>query len=217
MPDRGLERNEMLVTQLCATLCDPHGLGLARLFCPWDSSCKNTGVGCHFFLQGIFLTQGSNPGLLYCRQILCRLSHLQGLVAKETSWWWKVGMGTQPQPSAVPLQAWGQDNTACRRDPFKFGKKGPVTQSVNSPEVSAGPGLPGGSDGKESACNIGDLGSIPGLERSPGERNSYPLQYSGLENSMDRAAWHAIVHASQRVRHNFHFTSVFLLTFSLLE
>ena len=78
-------------------------------------------------------------------------------------------------------------------------------------------GFPGGSDGKESACNIGDLGSIPGLERSPGERNSYPLQYSGLENSMDRAAWHALVHASQRVRHNFHFTSVFLLTFSLLE
>ena len=41
-----------------------------------------------------------------------------------------------------------------------------------------------GSDSKESACNVGDLGSIPGLERSPGEGNSYPLQYSGLENSM---------------------------------
>ena len=44
--------------------------------------------------------------------------------------------------------------------------------------------FPGGSAGKESACNAGDLGSIPGLERSPGEGNSYPLQYSGLENSM---------------------------------
>ena len=41
---------------------------------------------------------------------------------------------------------------------------------------------PGGSDGKESACNVGDLGSIPRLERSPGERKGYPLQYSGLEN-----------------------------------
>ena len=46
-------------------------------------------------------------------------------------------------------------------------------------------GFPGGSAGKESACNAGDLGSIPGLVRSLGEGNSYPLQYSGLENSMD--------------------------------
>ena len=47
-------------------------------------------------------------------------------------------------------------------------------------------GLPGGSDGDESTSNLGDLGSIPGLGRSPGEGNGYPLQYSGLENLMDR-------------------------------
>ena len=46
-------------------------------------------------------------------------------------------------------------------------------------------GFPGGSAGKESACNVGVLGSIPGLGRSPGKGNSYSLQYSGLENSMD--------------------------------
>ena len=46
-------------------------------------------------------------------------------------------------------------------------------------------GFPGGSAGKESACNVGDLGSMPGLGRSPGEGKGYPLQYSGLENSMD--------------------------------
>ena len=45
--------------------------------------------------------------------------------------------------------------------------------------------FPGGSAGKKSACNAGDLGSIPGLGRSPGEGKGYPLQYSGLENSMD--------------------------------
>ena len=45
--------------------------------------------------------------------------------------------------------------------------------------------FPGGSAGKESACNARDLGSIPGLGRSPGEENGYPLQYSGLDNSMD--------------------------------
>ena len=46
-------------------------------------------------------------------------------------------------------------------------------------------GFPGGSAGKESACNAGDLGSVPGFGRVPGEGKDYPLQYSGLENSMD--------------------------------
>ena len=53
---------------------------------------------------------------------------------------------------------------------------------------------PGGSDAKASACNAGDPGSIPGSERSPGEGNGYPLQYSCLRNPMDRGAWQAIVH-----------------------
>ena len=55
-------------------------------------------------------------------------------------------------------------------------------------------GFPGGSDGKESACNTRDLGLFPGSGRSPEEQNGYPLQYSCLENSMDRGAWKAIVH-----------------------
>ena len=55
-------------------------------------------------------------------------------------------------------------------------------------------GFPGGSNGKESACNAGDPGSIPGLGRSPGGGNGNPLQYSCLENSMDRGAWQTIVH-----------------------
>ena len=55
-------------------------------------------------------------------------------------------------------------------------------------------GFPGGSDGKESACNAGDLGLIPGLGRSPGEGKGYPLQYSCLETPTDRGAWWAAVH-----------------------
>ena len=55
-------------------------------------------------------------------------------------------------------------------------------------------GFPGGSDGKESACSAADLGSIPGLGRSPEEGNGNPLQYSCLENSMDGGAWWATVH-----------------------
>ena len=55
-------------------------------------------------------------------------------------------------------------------------------------------GSPRGSGGKEPACNAGDLGSIPGSGRSPGEGNGNPLQYSCLENPMDREAWRAAVH-----------------------
>ena len=64
-------------------------------------------------------------------------------------------------------------------------------------------GFPGGSAGKESACNAGDLGSIPGLGRSPGEGKGYPLQYSGLENSMDCIVLG--VAKSQTPMSNFHF------------
>ena len=53
----------------------PHGLWPTRLLRPWNFPDKSTGVGCHFLLQGIFPTQGSNPGLLHCRQTLYHLSH----------------------------------------------------------------------------------------------------------------------------------------------
>ena len=59
-------------------------------------------------------------------------------------------------------------------------------------------GFPGGSDGKESACNAGDPGSIPGSGRSPGEENDNPLQYSHLENSMDGGAGQATVHGGHK-------------------
>ena len=63
-------------------------------------------------------------------------------------------------------------------------------------------GFPGGSDGKESACSKGDLGLIPGLGRTPGEGNGNPLQYSCLENPMDRGAWQATIHGVTRVGHD---------------
>ena len=56
------------VTKLCPTLLRPHGLQPASLHCPWNSPGNNTGVGYHFLLQGIFLTQGSNLYLLYLLQ-----------------------------------------------------------------------------------------------------------------------------------------------------
>ena len=59
-------------------------------------------------------------------------------------------------------------------------------------------GLPGGSDSKESVCNAGDPGLIPGLGRSPGEGNGNPLQYSCLENPMDGGTWRATVHGAAK-------------------
>ena len=57
-----------------------HGLQPTRFLCPWDFPGKDTGVGCHFLLQGIFPTQGSNPGLLHCRQILYWVSYKGSLL-----------------------------------------------------------------------------------------------------------------------------------------
>ena len=72
-------------------------------------------------------------------------------------------------------------------------------------------GFPCGSAGKESACNAGDLGSIPGLGRSPGGGNGYPLQFCGLENSMDESM------GLQRVGHNWvTFTSLTCITIQLV-
>ena len=75
-------------------------------------------------------------------------------------------------------------------------------------------GLPGGSDGKESAYNVGDLGSIPGSGRFPGEGHGTPLQYSCLENPMVGGAWWAKIHrvAESRTR-----LSDFIFTFFSLE
>ena len=103
-----------------------------------DSPGKNTGVGCHALLQGIFPIQGSNPGLPHCRWILYHLSNQEG-------------------PSL--LHFW----------------------------------LPSWLSGKESACNTTEVYSIPGSGRSPGKGHGNPLQYSCLENSMDRGAWQAAV------------------------
>ena len=76
-----------------------------------------------------------------------------------------------------------------------------MSEAADLPAVIVSRGFPGGSDGKESACNAGDSASISEFKNFPGEKNGYPLQYSGLENSMDRGAWQAIVHGVT-VRHD---------------
>ena len=80
--------------------------------------------------------------------------------------------------------------------PVRFLGQGNVLEKGSATHSSIF-GLPCGSAGKESACNAGDLGLIPRLGRSPGEGNGYPLQYSGLENSMD-----CTVHGVAKSRHD---------------
>ena len=70
----------VLVPQSCLTLCDP------MLLCPWNSPGKNTGVGSHSLLQGIFPTWGLNPSLLHCKQILYHLSHQRSRRGPSKAW-----------------------------------------------------------------------------------------------------------------------------------
>ena len=96
------------------------------------------------------------------------------------------------------LAAWLVKNpSAVQETPFPFLSNEDLLRRGRLPTPVFFLGFPGGSAGKEPACNEGDLGSNTGLGRSPGEGNGYPLQYSGLENSMD-----CISMGWQRVRHD---------------
>ena len=90
-----------------------------------------------------------------------------------------------PAMQETPVQFLGQGRSPWRRDRL---------------QTSVFLGFPGVTDGKESACNAGDPGSIPGLGRSPGGGHGNPLQYSCMENCMDRGAWWDTVHGVVRSR-----------------
>ena len=103
---------KVLVTQPCPTLCDPMNVDCQGL-CPWDSPGKHTGEGRRSLLQGIFLTQGLNPHLLHCKQILYHLSHqgspqtekscvLYNLVITESVIAWLFGV-LEGRQDSVPL------------------------------------------------------------------------------------------------------------------
>ena len=148
---------------------------------PWNFPGKSTRVGCHFPLQGIFLTQGSNLGLQHCRQMLL-----------------------PSEPPGFPDGSVSKNiYLHCRRSCFdSWARKIPWRRDRLPTPVFLG--FFCGSTGKESTCNVGDLGLIPGLGRSPREGNCYPLQYSGLENSIDCIVHEAAKSWTRRVT----FTSV---------
>ena len=136
----------------------PHRWLPTRLPCPWDSPGKNTGVGCHFLLQ--------------CMKVKSENEVAQSCPTLSNP------MDCSPPGSSIHgiFQArvleWGA---------IAFSDLSLYLSFI----INHCKGFPCGSAGKESACSVGDLGSISGLGRSSGEGNGYPLQDSGLENSMD--------------------------------
>ena len=101
IPNELMEPVPEIESVSCSVLSNslwPHGLESTRLLCPWNSLGKNTGVGSHFLLQGLFPTQGSNPGLPHCRQILYHLSHQEPFIPQ--------GIKCPASPHALPDRAW---------------------------------------------------------------------------------------------------------------
>ena len=160
---------------------------------PWNSLGHNTRESSLSLFQGILPTQGSNSGLPHCRQMLYRLSH-------KGSW------------SCSPLmtqQSWRNVSTYGHGLSYKSVHWSTVRNVKNlETKLSICPvthklwilSSYRDSEVKASACNMGDLGSIPGSGRSPGEGNGNPLQYSCLENPMDKEAWWATVHGVAKSR-----------------
>ena len=153
-------------------------LQLHGLYSPWTSPGQN-GVGSLSHLQGIFPTQGSNPGLLHCRWILYHLSqHGSPRILKWVAYPFSRRSSWPRNQTGVPCFAGGFFTSWDTREvlvtqtitlfgnrvfPNELVRKRPywIRRTLNPKD------FPGGSDGKESTCNAGDLGSIPGLGRSP--------------------------------------------------
>ena len=83
--DLKVKESESVSHSVVSDSLQPHGLQPTRLLCPWNFPGKNIGVGCHSLLQGIFLIQRSNLGLLYCKQILYQLSRQESLLLQKYS------------------------------------------------------------------------------------------------------------------------------------
>ena len=140
-----------------------------------------------YFLQGIFPTQGSNRGLPHCRRILYQLNHKEPQEKPKN-----IGVGSLSLFQRIfPTQESNQGLLHCRQilyqlsyqgSPFILGHPNHNHHLVHIPCPPHPRYFPGGSDSRESACNVGDLGSVPGLGRSPGGGHGNPLQYSCLEN-----------------------------------
>ena len=194
-----------LVAQPGLTLCDPMDCSPPGSSVHGDSPGKITEVGCHALLQGIFPIKGSNPGLSDCRWILYQLSYqafgssIMFLYKMKVSYdrIWNHPSFFEDTILCTKYQARVKTETVMTMILNRQGNGLPQAGMKMETEVGfemyfggkLDKGFPGGSDGKVSAYNAGDLGSIPGSERSSGEGNGNPLQYSCLENPTDGGDW----------------------------
>ena len=173
------------------------------LYSPWNSLGQNTGVGSLSLLQETFPTQGSNPGL-------SPALHTDSLPAEPPGKPKNTGVGSLSVLQWIfPNQESNQGLLHCRRILYNRAiREAPITPWVGSNTLTTWTfgqtfnylhwslkilGFLDDSYGKESTYNVGDLSLIPGSGRYPGEGNGNPLQYSLLENPMDRGSWQAIV------------------------
>ena len=172
---------------------------IARLFHPWNFLGKSTGVGCHFLLQGIFLTRGSNLGLPHCGQTLYRLSHQGSLLCflglavgcsrkKKKNLWERIHETRMVDCWFLVKLRHGYVRSLANFSNFCDHLK-PYLVVLLVKNLPA------------KARDARDMGLIPGLGKSPGEGNSNPLQYSCLENPMDEKPG-ALQSNSQRVGHD---------------
>ena len=164
----------------------PHGLQPTRLLRPWDFPGKSTGVGCHCLLQlhpqYLWHPSSSSPQTLVVEdQKAAERGRLKG--ASEPGLRIK---GTHSILQTIQSQGHHPSFTFSHRGISCF------ICTAFSQEFPYLLGFPGGSDGKESACSVGDSGSIPVLGSSPEEGQGNPLQYSCRENPIDRGAWQDI-------------------------
>ena len=164
----------------CPTLCDPvdcslsgssvHVIFQARIL-EWAAISFSTGSS-----QPRDRTPVSNSGLPHWGQTLTIWATREAQITEHLFFFLSCGWSILGTPDPCPFLSL-QWNILPH---FTF---------LSEPHVFWSLGSPGGSDGKESACNVRDLGSIPGLGRSRGEGNGNSLQYYCLENPMDKGAW----------------------------
>ena len=192
----------------------PHRQQPTRFLHPWDSPGKNTGVGCHFLLQCMKVKSESEvaqscPTLSKPVDCSPSGSSVHGTFQAWVPEWVAIAFSACIDDSHkkglayILLVAQQIKQPSCSVG--ETADVGSILRSGRSPGGGNGNslqysclknqsqtpwmGFPGGSDGKEFACNAGDLISISGLRRSPGEVNGNLLHYSCLENSICRGAW----------------------------
>ena len=144
----------------------PHRWQPTRLHHPWDSPGKNTGVGCHFLLQ--------------CMKVKSESEVAQSCPTLGDPMYCSLAGSSVHGIFQARVLEWGAHNTTSQNKTLRVGGR---FDEIRFHRILKG--FPCGSISKESTCSAGDLGSIPVLGRSPGEGKCCPLQYSGLENSID--------------------------------